>query len=102
MDSLVGNKSGQILEKVMSNIPFSVYQWASGHFLTRQLPDNYLDMTDFEQECFLEGHASDTYEYWDARDLWEQIDYLAADSYNFFKWLGDKANEYATQTKETN
>jgi len=70
----------------MSNgIPFETYQWASGHYLTRQLPDNWNDMDEKSQDDFLEGYACDLYEYWDAGDLWAEIDHLAYDAHKFFK-----------------
>ena len=68
-----------------NDIPFEVYQWASGHYLTRPLPDNWDNKSEHEQDLFLEEHACDIYEYWDASDLWSEIEHLAYDAYNFFK-----------------
>lgn len=68
-----------------NDIPFEVYQWVSGQYLTRQLPDNWNDMSEDDQDVFLAEHACGFYEYWDARDLWKEIDRRAYDAYNFFK-----------------
>ena len=68
-----------------NEVPFETYQWASGHYLTRPLPDNWNDMDEKSQDDFLEGYACDLYEYWDAGDLWKEIDHLAYDAHKFFK-----------------
>jgi len=68
-----------------NNVSFETYQWASGHYLTRQLPDNWYDMDERSQDDFLEGYACDLYELWDAGDLWAEIDHLAYDAHKFFK-----------------
>ena len=69
----------------MSNeIPFETYQWASGRYLTRSLPDHWYDMDDKCQDQFLEDYACELYEYWDADDLWKEIDNLAYDVHHFF------------------
>ena len=70
----------------MSNgIPFETYQWASGHYLVRHLPDNWDDMDVTCQNEFLEDNACDLYDFWDAGDLWAEIDHLATDAHKFFK-----------------
>ena len=72
--------------KTMSNgIPFETYQWASGHYLVRPLPDNWDDMDNKSQNEFLEDNACDLYDFWDAGDLWAEIDHLAYDAHKFFK-----------------
>lgn len=70
----------------MSNeVSFETYQWASGHYLTRPLPDNFHSMTTEDQNNFLEGYACDLYELWDADDIWSEIDHLAMSAHKFFK-----------------
>jgi hypothetical protein len=40
----------------MSNeVSFETYQWASGHYLTQPLPDNWYDMTTENQNDFLKN-----------------------------------------------
>ena len=68
-----------------NDVSFETYQWASGHYLTRPLPDNWYDMDERSQDDFLEGYACDLYELWDAGDLWAEIDHLANDAHKFFK-----------------
>ena len=67
---------------------FEAYQWASGYYLTIPLPNNWYDMDERSQDEFLEGHACDMYEYWDAEDIWSEIDLLARDAHKFFSSKG--------------
>ena len=70
----------------MSNeVSFETYQWASGQYLTRPLPDNFHSMTTEDQNDFLEIYACDLYEWWDASDIWSEIDHLAMSAHKFFK-----------------
>ena len=68
-----------------NEVSFETYQWASGHYLTRQLPDNWNDMDVKSQDDFLNGYVCDTYEYWDTSDLLSDIYHLANDAHKFFK-----------------
>ena len=73
----------------MSNeVSFETYQWASGHYLTQPLPDNWYDMTTEDQNNWLYGYACDLYELWNAGDLWAEIDHLANDAHKFFSSKG--------------
>ena len=73
----------------MSNeLSFETYQWASGHVLTQPLPDNWYDMTTENQNDFLEEHAGGFYEWWDAEDIWSEIDHLAMSAHKFFSSKG--------------
>ena len=68
-----------------NEVSFETYQWASGHYLIRPLPDNFHSMTTEDQNDFLEGYVCDMYELWDAGDIWSEIDHLANDAHEFFK-----------------
>ena len=68
-----------------NDIPSNVYQWASGHYLVRPIPDNWLHMDEDVLDAFMEENVCEMYEYWDANDLWKEIEHLAYDAYNFFK-----------------
>ena len=51
--------------------------WASGHCLTTHLPENFDTWTDRKLNNFLVQHAWEPFEYWPAKNIWEQIDSLA-------------------------
>ena len=51
--------------------------WASGHCLTTYLPQDFDKWTDRKLDNFLEKHAWEPFEYWPAKNIWEQIDSLA-------------------------
>ena len=68
-----------------NELSFETYQWASGHYLIRPLPDNWNKrMTTKDKNDFLEGNACAMYEYWDADDIWSEIEHLAIDAHKFF------------------
>ena len=55
---------------------------ASGQVLTEHLPENYEDIDwsneDYEDiDEWVVKHAWEPYQYWDAKQLWEQIDSVA-------------------------
>ena len=37
--------------------------WASGHYLTNELPDNWMDMNEADVLDFIEEHVCEDYEY---------------------------------------
>ena len=73
-----------------NGIPFYIYKWASGEFLTESLPDEatWDSMSDDEQDAFLLDHVTDELEYHSASQVWDKIDCLAFSALtlcNFFK-----------------
>ena len=50
--------------------------WASGHYLTNELPDNWMDMDEADVLDFIEEHVCEDYEYFcllytsDAADIY--------------------------------
>ena len=52
-------------------------QWASQHFLTDSLPDDWQKMSDKEVDEFIENHKWQLVEDWDVADIWQQIGQLA-------------------------
>ena len=60
--------------------------WASGTFLTENLPDNYDIWTDDQFNNFLEDFAWQPFEEWKACDIYRAIEDLATDAgLTFFK-----------------
>ena len=68
-----------------NEVSFETYQWASGQYLIRPLPDNWYDMDEGSQDEFLEVNSCELYDFWDAGDLWTEIDNLAHYAHKFFK-----------------
>ena len=53
-------------------------QWASGFYLTDNIPDEYYtEWDEDEQDEFIQTHLWQPFEYWETRDVLEQIDSLA-------------------------
>ena len=52
-------------------------QWASAHFLTDSLPDDWQNMSDEEIDEFLADHVWQPLEDWDVKDVWQQIGQIA-------------------------
>ena len=52
-------------------------QWASQHFLTDSLPDDWQKMSDEEVDEFIENHKWQLVEDWDVDDIWQQIGQIA-------------------------
>lgn len=55
-----------------------LFQWASGHFLTEHLPDNYMEMSEEELRQYCVDHAWEPMEDWEPECVLEQIETLAA------------------------
>lgn len=51
---------------------------ASGQFLTSHLPEDWQEWEDDEQDEFIIDHAWQPFEYWEAKDIWSEIDQLAS------------------------
>jgi hypothetical protein len=52
------------------------YQIASGWVLTDEIPKDYFEWTDLQQDGFLLDNVSEDYQDYDASGLWEQIESL--------------------------
>ena len=52
-------------------------QWASQHFLTDSLPNDWQKMSDEEVDDFIENHKWQFVEDWDVDDIWQQIGQIA-------------------------
>lgn len=53
------------------------YVRASKFYLTKELPENILDLPSEEQDEFVEDHKWESFEYWSVHDVWELIEDLA-------------------------
>ena len=60
-------------------------QWASQHFLTESLPDDWQKMSDEEVDEFIENHKWQPIEYWEVRDIWQQIGQVARSMRDYIK-----------------
>jgi len=65
------------------------YQWASGHFLTNELPDHFMDMSDEALFEFIEQHVIEQYEYDREEHVWDMIEWLAQDTVRNLSRIGD-------------
>ena len=53
-------------------------QWASGFYLTDNIPDEYYtEWDEDEQDQFIQEHLWEPFEYWQTKDVLEQIHVLA-------------------------
>ena len=48
---------------------FDIFQTLSGNFLCQQVPANWLDLTEEEQNQFVQEHIWQPLEYWDASEV---------------------------------
>ena len=53
--------------------------WASGHYLTEHLPEEYDEWTDVELDSYLLKFVWQPFEYHSAEQIWEYIENLAYD-----------------------
>ena len=60
-------------------------QWASQHFLTESLPDDWQKMSDEEVDEFIENHKWQPNEYWEAKDIRQQIGQVARSMRDYIK-----------------
>jgi len=51
--------------------------WASGHYLSTYLPQDFDTWSNSKLDNFLETNAWEPLEHWPAEDIWEQIEDLA-------------------------
>ena len=52
-------------------------QWASQHFLTDSLPDEWQNMENEKIDEFIENHKWQPIEDWEIDDIWQQIGQIA-------------------------
>lgn len=55
---------------------FDLLKESSGHFLTEIIPDTWWDMSEEEQNCFLNEHACEPYEAVCYDEVWDYIETL--------------------------
>jgi hypothetical protein len=60
-------------------------QWASQHFLTESLPDDWQKMSDEEVDEFIENHKWQPIEDWEVKDIWQQIGQIARSMRDYIK-----------------
>ena len=53
------------------------FQWASGFYLSTHCPDEYFSWDDEKQTKWIDDHKWEPFEYWDPKDVCEQIASLA-------------------------
>ena len=77
--------------KMLPKPRVETYQWASGHFLTNELPDNFMDMSDEALFEFIEQHLIEQYEYDREEHVWDMIEWLAQDAVRNLSRIGEDA-----------
>ena len=60
----------------------SAIVWASGHFLIREFPDNFEDLSEEQIDTFIEDYICEDYEYHSVGDVYSMIENLAYDAVN--------------------
>ena len=51
---------------------------ASNYYLTKELPNNFDKWSEKKLNTFVESHLWQPFEYWNAEDVWENIETLAS------------------------
>lgn len=64
-----------------------IYILASSNFLTDKIPEDYFDMTEEDQNQFLEDHTWQPFEYWDVKDVWDEINSAARGIYDYVNYV---------------
>ena len=59
--------------------------WASGFYLTEDLPKNFGKWSEKKLNKFLVDHAWQPFEYYEAEDIWEHIERLADQGRTYFE-----------------
>jgi len=60
-------------------------QWASQHFLTDSLPDDWQNMKNEKIDEFIENHKWQLIEDWEIDDIWQQIGQIARSMRSYIK-----------------
>ena len=68
-------------------------QWASQHFLTDSLPNDWQKMSDEEVDDFIENHKWQFVEDWDVDDIWQQIGQIARSMRRYINEQAKEQNE---------
>ena len=59
--------------------------WASGQFLTENLPDDYDQWSNEKLDDFIDDHKWEPFENYDPSFIWEQIEHLALSVRNYME-----------------
>ena len=57
-------------------------QWASGHFLVSELPDNFHELSEEQVNKYIHDWVCEEYELHEPEDVWLMIEHLAYDTVN--------------------
>jgi len=57
-------------------------QWASGHFLVSELPDNFQDLSEEQVNKYIHDWVCEEYELHEPENIWLMIEHLAYDTVN--------------------
>ena len=80
----------------MTKLDYSdqVEQWASGFYLTENIPDEYYtEWDEDEQDQFIQDHLWEPFTFWQTKDVLEQINNLAYHIENGFVPQKETTNE---------
>ena len=73
------------------------FMWASGHYLTQHLPNDYDEWEEEELDKFILDNVWEPFEYYSANDVWENISNLAHD---FKTTLNDRLVPYVVNNNQ--
>ena len=57
-------------------------QWASGHFLVSEFPDNVEDLSEEQVNKYIQDWVCEEYELHEPEEVWLEIEHLAYDAVN--------------------
>jgi len=57
-------------------------QWASGHFLVSEFPDNFEDLSEEQVNKYIHDWVCEEYELHEPENVWLMIEHLAYDTVN--------------------
>ena len=70
-----------------------IFQWASGEYLTEQMPEEVVTGSDEAMLDFINEYVIEPFEFVNTQDILESIAILAEDSQRFFTEIKDEMND---------
>ena len=69
--------------KVNEELKFQILQFCSGHYLIKNIPDNWNDLTEQEQNQFINDNIWQPLEGFDSQYIWDNIENSAQSTEKF-------------------
>lgn len=73
--------------KVNNDLKFQILQFCSGHYLIKNIPDNWDDLTKQEQNQFINDNVWQPLEGCNPQDVWDNIENSARSTKKFVESL---------------